>query len=614
MFVRALLLCATLAVAQGLQAPLKSSLDQLQAIPVAGDPEAVLLLQQHQHAQQKRVGRDGDDGASGPQPGGEVTPDGGPSTDGDSSSPPSTSYSEGPRDVGTGMLTSDVIGRVRNAVVQVLTVKSDFNWLQPWASGQTSRKSGTGFFVTLDGESFIVTNAHVVEQGMSLSIRVPALGEEAFAVDPFAICHKRDLALLRIAPSAATRFADMMKDSGRAVQHLEFADSDAFDQGTTTMAAGYPLGQANLKFSLGILAGMEHVDGRFYLQTTSPINPGNSGGPLLNQAGQVIGINTAAISSASNVGYALPSRHVLPLLKAFAADKQGAVERRAPILGVALDAVTLSTAAFLGYGGDGGARVRQVGPRGIFRDAGVQVGDLLLEFNGIPLDRFGQALPSSRLTAERLNIMDLAERLTLGEPLTLSVWRDRAQRSLSTTYAYDPARHEYPVHLVNEPMRPRQGQAQGVDYEVFGGLVMMPLTMNLVTMQDPVAKTPLHPQLAHYEVDIEAAAEPRLVVTSVISEQVIPHGTVLPGDLIKRVNGVEVKTLPELRQAFAPKNAAGDVLPFWTLETEGFEGSSLIVLDYAQSLEDELTASQLHNYKLTATVQQAIKDNQARKK
>lgn len=190
----------------------------------------------------------------------------------------------------------------------------------------------------MDGETVIATNAHVVEHSLSIRIAAPVVfGQETFETRVLAICHSKDVALLQLKPGQDLRTAipaaekatdEMLRETAGqetpgeenfSFSTLELGDSDVFVQGSKAVAVGYPLGQNNLKLSSGIVAGLEHVDDRLYLQMTSPISPGNSGGPLLSSSGRVMGINTAAIEGASNVAYAIPTNHIRELFRYFIA-------------------------------------------------------------------------------------------------------------------------------------------------------------------------------------------------------------------------------------------------------------------------------------------------------
>lgn len=160
------------------------------------------------------------------------------------------------------------IDRIRGSVVQIVSTASDFDWATPWNQPGVAEMSGSGFWVQLsdsnrsdstsksrskskssnddsllqlsswlraaeaDSESgpVIVTNAHVVAQTVAVSIMIPSLGQEKFGADVFAICHLKDVAMLRIKPGERAKLADMLETAGLKASALQFGDSEAFSQ------------------------------------------------------------------------------------------------------------------------------------------------------------------------------------------------------------------------------------------------------------------------------------------------------------------------------------------------------------------------------------------------
>jgi len=166
---------------------------------------------------------------------------------------------------------------------------------------------GTGMAITADG--YILTNAHVILTGLqSVSILVTTSTQEEFIAKIVGVDARTDLAVLKI---GATN-----------LKPAEFGDSSKLEVGDPLVAIGNGGG---IKFAGSVTAGIvsaidRSVDSELegavkYIQTDAAINPGNSGGPLINQYGQVIGINTAKISGVEyeGMGFAIPSATVKPV-------------------------------------------------------------------------------------------------------------------------------------------------------------------------------------------------------------------------------------------------------------------------------------------------------------
>lgn len=387
-----------------------------------------------------------------------------------------------------GNTLATIMSNAHHSVVQILTTSTNFNWNRPWETVADSQSAGSGFFVEIGGKGFILTNGHVIEQAVGIEVTLPAFGKELFRASIYAVCHTKDIALLILQEEDKQKMIRFIRDGGSDIKPLTLADSDTFYQGSVAVAVGYPLGHPNLKASTGILSGSEHVDNRFYLQITSPINPGNSGGPLLDSSGNVVGINTAAIESASNVGYSIPSSHFKHLIESFVdgsdsprfletenssnaalwaekivstttsdsdslqttSTKQREVVKQFPVLGVELTPVTEQLTSYLKYDGPGGVYVAKVQPIGLFKDAGVEQGDLLLSFDGHLFDHFGESLNAQN--DERLNVYDLAERTAIGSSISIKVWRNGKELEKTVPFKFTSSQF-YPIHEVSEPMR-----------------------------------------------------------------------------------------------------------------------------------------------------------------
>jgi S1-C subfamily serine protease len=189
---------------------------------------------------------------------------------------------------------------------------------------------GTGVIISSEGE--IITNAHVIEG--ATAIRVRLAGEtEPRPVNLLASDRGNDLALLRM--------------SGEGFEAATFADPGSVRLGDAALAIGFALGLDGApSVTLGIVSALDRtisqedifLDG--LIQTDAAISSGNSGGPLVNAAGEVIGINTAvardtATTSATNVGFAISVTEALPIIEALRAQANGA-ERNEAYFGVGL--------------------------------------------------------------------------------------------------------------------------------------------------------------------------------------------------------------------------------------------------------------------------------------
>jgi regulator of sirC expression with transglutaminase-like and TPR domain len=156
---------------------------------------------------------------------------------------------------------------------------------------------GTGFVVGADG--LIATNLHVIGEGRPISVEThDGRRHEVTAVH--ASDKAADLALLRI--------------DAQGLDALELADSDSLKQGQPIVAVGNPHGLTHSVVT-GVVSGEREIDGRKMIQLAIPIEPGNSGGPLLDMEGRVHGLLTMKSAVTANLGFAVPSNRLKPLLE-----------------------------------------------------------------------------------------------------------------------------------------------------------------------------------------------------------------------------------------------------------------------------------------------------------
>ncbi len=248
-------------------------------------------------------------------------------------------------------------------------------FFQPPPGGRRERQVpslGSGFVISADG--YIVTNNHVVEDVDSIVVQFNDDKEyeaEVVGRDP-----KTDIALIRV-------------ETEDEIFALPLGDSDAVRPGEWVVAIGNPFGLEHT-VTAGIVSAKHRIIGQGsyddYIQTDAAINPGNSGGPLLNLAGEVIGINTAINPRANTIGFAVPinmAKSILPQLKA-----DGRVTRG--WLGVVIQPITPEIAEDFGLEEPKGALVSRVMPDGPADKAGIEHGDVIQKFDGTDIDEFNE--------------------------------------------------------------------------------------------------------------------------------------------------------------------------------------------------------------------------------
>ena len=235
--------------------------------------------------------------------------------------------------------------------------------------GEGFQQQGQGSGVIVDRQGYILTNNHVVN-GMD-EVKVTLSDHRSFTAEIVGTDPKTDLAVLKI--------------DAKNLAAAELGDSTAMQVGDWVVAIGTPFG-LDMTVTAGIVSatGRSNVgitDYEDFIQTDAAINPGNSGGPLVNLQGQVIGINTAISSSNGGnvgVGFAIPSDMARTVMHSLI--EKGHVDRG--WLGAMIQDLNEDLSQSFGYHGTEGVLLGDVLDEGPAQKAGLQAGDIIVQFNG----------------------------------------------------------------------------------------------------------------------------------------------------------------------------------------------------------------------------------------
>lgn len=231
---------------------------------------------------------------------------------------------------------------------------------------------GSGFIINEQG--YILTNAHVVHNATDIHV-VLAGGIKEYPGKIIGIDRMTDTALIKIEPDTLLTV-------------LPLSDSDKLRTGEMVIAVGNPLGLMHSVTS-GIVSARERVTPKLngelmdFIQTDSAINPGSSGGPLLNLYGEVVGMNTAIVTDAQSIGFAIPIntvKEVMPMLVLGQTERGWFGARAVPL--------RASEASDLGYTGKGGVLVVEIEKESPAEKAGLRPKDIILGLNGRELKSF----------------------------------------------------------------------------------------------------------------------------------------------------------------------------------------------------------------------------------
>ena len=260
-------------------------------------------------------------------------------------------------------------------------------WSWGFGNGGTSSydSSSEGTGVIIDERGYILTNAHVINDGTYKSISISLDDGRTFEAEALWYDATIDLAVLKIEADGLVA--------------AELGDSDTINIGAYAAVIGNPLGlQYERSISQGIISGLNRTitvssSSSYYsssssttmqglIQTDAAINSGNSGGPLLNAAGQVIGIATAKASSGESMGFAIPINTAKPIIEQILT--KGSFERAyLGISGIGLEESGYTTSQLISqFGVSSGIYVSSVSTNGGAKAAGLKDGDIITKIDG----------------------------------------------------------------------------------------------------------------------------------------------------------------------------------------------------------------------------------------
>lgn len=361
----------------------------------------------------------------------------------------------------------------------------------PFEKAQTQVQSSLGSGVIVKPNGIIVTNYHVIKYAEEIKVVLQDGREFEATVE---VKDKRtDLAIVKL------------KGSPADLPYLEFRDADSLEVGDIVFAFGNPFGFGHTVTS-GIVSALARnevgiADFRSLIQTDAAINPGNSGGPLVTLDGRIVGINTSIFSNTGGsigIGFAIPSNLVLPIMNSL---NYGGEIRRAWV-GAAVTSVTYEMAQALGLSKPGGVLIHKIVPHSPAAKANFHVGDVILKLDGHEI--LNESAYRFRLAVFPVGAKITAEILRNGKVL------------------------EMPLTLEKAPTDSGAKKVKVGGRNPLSGCVVMALNA-------PIAN----------ELGLEGDPE-GLVIVGITQGTPAAFTGLLPGDVIKKVNGSEIITPEDL--------------------------------------------------------------------
>jgi serine protease Do len=350
------------------------------------------------------------------------------------------------------------------------------------------RSLGSG--VIVDASGIALTNAHVVEN--ATNIEVVSLDGSKHKAKLIGLDKKTDLAVLKL------------DDGKNSFPAARLGDSDRAQVGDWVIAVGAPFG-LHATVTAGIISAKARQIGQGpfddFLQTDAAINPGNSGGPLVNMQGEVIGINTAIVAGGSGIGFAIPSNMARKIYTELQA--KGRVTRG--WLGVSIQPLTPELAKSFGAKDNKGVLLSEVIPDSPAAKAGLQSGDIMLEFQGKKVEAPADLQRAVGLTSP-------------GASAKVKVWRDQGEKTVE-------------VKIGEAPDEQREARGSGPR----GGKSALGLDVR-----------PITPEIAR---QLNLRTTEGVIVARVEDGSAAEEAGIQRGDVIREVNRQKVRSMADFEKA-----------------------------------------------------------------
>lgn len=459
-----------------------------------------------------------------------------------------------------------------SGVVQIHCTKFKKDLEYPFQQGTPRKTTGTGFFFEAYPSRYILTCSHVVQDAVSVSFQSPVFGKRFFDTTIVAMCPEFDIALLMCSDTTPPHHG-----------HVSFCGKKAFTAthvGDTVQVLGYPLGQDHMKMTQGIISGHQFHQ----YQIDSPINPGNSGGPVMKN-GKMVGIIKSGYLFSNDIGYAIPVTrivHILPLLKKRIHETNTKISKivHVPtIWGITYQYPSCAVMKKPKTKEVQGIEIVSVSSASVLRTTHprLESGDCLEEisWNGqASCDIYGTGELSRRWMNEREHFQDVLYFVDYSQPIVFRVRRKKKRFTLTLRLGElkPPA-----VRFLYQP-------CETIDYMMIGGLVILPLCLNVIdelkyvfhdTQEEQNGDFDTKPKQLHNDImrhlldatSLDSRHRPRLIVMNILQGSEIHKQNVFrQGDLLTTVNNTKVNTLDDLRRVLIDIHISSS--PVITIMTE----------------------------------------------
>lgn len=422
--------------------------------------------------------------------------------------------------------------KINDSVFKIYSQVIEPNWRTIYKANDIKGATGTGFFIGKSG--YAVTCSHVVHSGKYLLIEMPQISSKKYNAEVVITCPFFDIAIIKV---------DYNNQS-----FLRMGNAFKLKNGIKATAIGFPLGQANIKHTEGIISGTNY----FSIQTDTPINPGNSGGPLIVDE-RVIGVNQSKVTQHDNIGYSTPINYISLLKHSLKHNPKLRIYRQG-YFGITYQYVTpFHLKEILDYKKDQGVVIDNFYDHSPFltcsgsrsrsssrsQSNNIKKGDLLLSINGKKISTHGNiSLPGSFF--DKMELAIYLATLTKYTKIPYTYWNGSKELHSSITVGdyIPPVMMHYP-------------EFERIDYEIVIGMVFMDLSAEHIMMAEDCdensPKWPLH--ITRYGVYPDRVKS-RVILTYIYpSTYIAGLEYITSGLLVDEVNGKKITNLKSFQNA-----------------------------------------------------------------
>jgi S1-C subfamily serine protease len=468
---------------------------------------------------------------------------------------------------------SKILKKAKQVAVQIQVEAIHKDISIPYQKGDSGKVFGSGFFIS---KRHIVTNHHVVEHAIRIFFKIPHNGKQNYGAVIKYYDMEKDFAILET------------KDYENNFETFPIGDSDKVKQGNSVYILGYPLGDINpnLKIVSGMITGWE----RNRLQHDANTNPGNSGGMVLNHNHEIVGIETSALvgNGISNTHYSVPLNIVKPLewLSKLGKDNTRihtinlnfSGQRTTP------EIVNKLTNGMYKMEDSIGMLVNKIECED--ENSLLKEGDVLLKINDYSITNHMEVKYTDN-DENNFEYHKLSEYYNEGDTYTLTFFSRKEKKVITNTLKWKPLKY-----ICKKYVKKYNPILEDVDYEVFGGMIVMELSIN--NIKQFIEDNNIELICKYWKYFKQPSNKQALIISHIFPTTNLYENDILSnGDMLCKINNTKVHNLEEYRLAMKKELQDSSVILVQN------SCNKVDTIDVRKLREKEKELSDMFSYKLS---------------